>query len=216
MGHWASLRPALAIALLSLIFIGLDSVRAVATAPAAEAGTVWATLGPSFVRASPGQHCTDVCSASSTKTACFPQNSKAVLAASLCAANPDGTGFISGWNHPTGTPSCSIWHGDQQLAFEEFACLCLAPNELQTLTAHASVDTSCDDTCAAGELASGFSVRTDKVKPLFACVPQSDVSGANRFGWTNGATDDGQDDQHTALIFSVRIGRISFERYEQS
>ena len=28
--------------------------------------------------------------------------------------------------------------------------------------------------------------------------------------------DDGQDDQHTALIFSVRIGRISFERYEQS
>ena len=90
-------------------------------------------------------------------------------------------GFKSGFNLPTGTPTCTIWHQNQPLSVAAFGCACLGVGEMQTLTAHASVDTSCDDTCAAGELASGVGLKTDTAKSLWACVPQSDVSGENRY-----------------------------------
>ena len=80
-------------------------------------------------------------------------------------------GFKAGWNMPTGTPSCNIWHQNQPLAVESFGCMCLGAGEMQTLTAHASVDKSCDDTCAAGELASGVGVKTDNAKALGLRAP---------------------------------------------
>lgn len=90
-------------------------------------------------------------------------------------------GFKGGWNAPQGSPACVIWHLDQLLPVPAFACMCLDNSELFTLTAHAAVDTTCEDTCAAGELASGFGVKTDAIHDLYACVPQADVSAGNRW-----------------------------------
>lgn len=89
-------------------------------------------------------------------------------------------GFKAGWIDPKGPPVCTIWHLNQLLAVPTFACMCLDASELITLTTHAAVDTTCEDTCAAGELASGFGVKTDLTHGLYACVPQSDVSSGNR------------------------------------
>ncbi|KAK9840339.1 hypothetical protein WJX74_007883 [Apatococcus lobatus] len=176
--------------LVATLLLGNEALvaSALATAPDAAADAAFATVGPQFRRAPAGQNCQALCAAAGKKSATFPGANKSRPTDSLCAANPDGTGFRAGYNSPIGPSTCAIWHLNQLLAVPAFACMCLDAIELMTLTAHASVDTTCEDTCAAGELASGFGVKTDTTRALYACVPQQDVSAGNRFGATDGAT----------------------------